>query len=227
MKQNRHISVQSSSSLFGKVFKNKAELIKECIRVTDCVLDVGFSGQGIQHTDAKWPHALLKDQAKAVYGVDLAIDRTIFPDTIRYQEASAEQFSFPGLLFDKIFAGDLIEHLSNPGTFLEHCRAHLSPSGELILTTPNCFNLFNLTEKISKNEPTVNSDHTLYFNWKVLRKLLEKNGFEVSVISYVYSLEYTHPESLKKKVLNVLYYVCSLFTSKYIETLVVIARPKS
>ena len=100
MKQDTQVVARSGPGLTGKVFRNKAELIQTSIASSDCVLDVGFSGQGIQHTDTKWPHALLQSRAKAVYGVDLAIDRTAFPDTMRYQEASAESFSFPGIVFE-------------------------------------------------------------------------------------------------------------------------------
>lgn len=207
------------------VFRNKAELIAARIGPSDTVLDVGFSGQGIRKDDPRWPHALLLARAKDVYGVDLALDRSAFPDTTRYIEASAESFSLPGVRFDAIFAGDLIEHLSNPGLFLDACRAHLSKGGRLLLTTPNCFNLFNIAEKLTKDEPTVNPDHTLYFNHKVLRKLLEKNGFAVEEIAYVYSLEYLHPESWKKKALNLLYRFLSAATPKFMETLVIIARP--
>src|SRR5215471_10772071 len=39
--------------------------------------------------------------------------------------------------FDVIIAGELIEHLSNPGLFLNGCKALCSADTELILTTPN------------------------------------------------------------------------------------------
>lgn len=207
------------------VFKNKALLLADRISSSDTVLDVGFLGQGIQQNDSRWPHALLQQQAANVYGVDLSIDRTLFPNTLRYHEQSAEDFSFPDVSFDAVFAGDLIEHLSNPGLFLAACRTHLQAQGKLILTTPNAFNLFNIAEKITKDEPTVNADHTLYFNHKVLKKLLEKNGFVVDEIAYIYSLEYTHRESIKKKILNVLYRLISILTPKFTETLVVVAHP--
>jgi len=191
----------------------------------DVVLDIGFLGQGIRTGDANWPHALMLAQAKEVFGLDLEVDREAFPDTVHYQEASAEAFSFGDTRFDLIFASDLIEHLSNPGLFLDACRTHLKSGGSLILTTPNTFNLFNLTEKLSKDEPTVNADHTCYFNKKTLRVLLSKCGFDPIDTAYVYTLEYTHKESLKKKCLNVAYCLLSRFTSKYLETLVITARP--
>lgn len=206
------------------IFPNKKALIDQYIHAGSRVLDVGFSGQGVQKESPNWPHALLKNKGAEVWGVDLEIDRESFPNTERYQEESAESFSFPEKKFDVIFAGDLIEHLPNPGLFLTSCAMHMEKGSNLIITTPNCFNLFNLAEKITKDEPTVNHDHTAYFNHKILTKLLEKRGFKVVSIGYIYSLEYTHKESWKKRILNVLYWITSLITPKYIETLVVVAK---
>ncbi len=210
-----------------KVFKDKAALIGAVVGPDDRVLDVGFLGQGIQMGDPSWPHALLREAAAEVYGVDLSIDRTAFPDASRYQEGDAESFSFPGVAFDAIFAGDLIEHLPNPGLFLASARAHMQAHSTLVLTTPNTFNLFNLAEKLTKDEPTVNADHTCYFNHKTIRVLLDKCGFQLAEIHYVYTLGYTHPESLRKKALNVLYRFVSFFTPKFIETLVITANVKT
>lgn len=209
-----------------RIYHNKAELIRSSVTAEDTVLDVGFLGQGIRLGEENWPHGLMQKQAKEVFGLDLEIDRSAFPDTTHYIEASAENFSFPGTRFDLVFAGDLIEHLPNPGLFLASVKEHLSANGRLILTTPNAFNLFNLTEKLSKDEPTVNADHTCYFNTKTLRVLLSKCGFDMQEVGYVYTLEYGHKESIKKKVLNVLYRVLSTFTPKFLETLVVVAVPK-
>ncbi len=44
------------------------------------------------------------------------------------------------LKFDVIIAGELIEHLHNPGLFLNTLYEHLRDEGKLILTTPNPFN---------------------------------------------------------------------------------------
>jgi hypothetical protein len=55
--------------------------------------------------------------------------------------------------------------------------------------------------------------------------LLAKCGFDLVETGYIYSLEYGHKESIKKKVLNILYKLLSLSTTKYLETLVVVAKP--
>jgi SAM-dependent methyltransferase len=209
------------------VFHDKSELIKALVKPEHVVLDVGFLGQGIRYDDPLWPHRLIQESAKEVYGLDLKIDRSFFPDTTHYIEASAEDFTFPHTTFDLVFAGDLIEHLPNPGLFLSSVKRHLREGGQLVLTTPNAFNLFNLTEKLSKEEPTVNADHTCYFNIKTLNVLLAKCGFSIEEVGYVYTLGYKHQESMKKKFLNILYKILLPFTKKYLETLVIIAVPTS
>ena len=205
------------------LYRNKRHLIETHIKPTDVVLDVGFSGQGMKEGDEHWPHALLKQRAAEVYGLDVELDEKYSGDR-HYAQANAEEFSFP-VQFDAIFAGDLIEHLSNPGLFLRSCRKHLKQGGSLILTTPSTFNLFNMAEKLTKREPSVNPDHTCYFNSKTLRKLLRKNGMNATEVSFLYTLGYSHKESWKKKFLNSVYWLLSFFTDKFIETLVVVAVP--
>lgn len=193
---------------------------------TDIVLDVGFFGQGMTEANPRWGHRMLRDRARDVYGVDIILYKPA--DAARqdhYKQASAEQFEFE-TVFDKIYAGDIIEHLSNPGMFLDACAKVLKPEGELILTTPNCFSLFNISEKIMHDEPTVNSDHTCYFNRKTLKKLLEKNNWQVTSIDYIYTLEIVYAESWKKKLLNVVYALLAKCTPKYVETLVIVATYK-
>lgn len=206
-----------------KIYKNKKDLVSDLIDREDTVLDVGFWGQGIKITDKKWPHRLILDRSKDVYGIDIDFDEGQIKDKQRYKKANAENFDFD-VDFDTILAFDLIEHLSNQGLFLDACKRNLKNDGKLILTTPNCFGMFNLTAKLMNFEPTVNKDHTCYYNIKTIKALLKKNGFEVVSVGFVYTLGYDYKESIKKKFLNVLYYTLSKFTPKYIETLVIVAR---
>jgi len=206
-----------------KVHKNKTGLINELIGKDDVVLDVGFWGQGVSIDDPDWVHNVLLDQAKEVYGIDLDFDSSRLKNPGNYKRASAENFEFD-IKFDVIFAGDIIEHLSNPGLFLQSCAKNLKDDGRLIITTPNCFGFFNLTEKISKSEPTVNKDHTCYFNQKTLKQLLEKNNWEVSDVNFLLFLGSKYKQSIKKMILNIIYRFISRLTSKFSVGLVVIAK---
>ena len=208
------------------MYRNKEQLIRENIKPGTTVLDVGFVGigVGIAESEPASSHAVLKRMDGIdLYGLDLDLPKE-YRENPHYQAGNAENFNFP-LKFDVIYAGDLIEHLSNCGLFLDSCRRNLKPGGIIILTTPNTFNLFSLAEKLTKREPTVNNDHTAYFNAPTLTKLLEKNNFRAEKVDYLYTLDIKFRQSFKKKVLNVLYWFLSLWTDKFIETLVIIARP--
>jgi 2-polyprenyl-3-methyl-5-hydroxy-6-metoxy-1,4-benzoquinol methylase len=207
-----------------KQLKDKKGLIEELINNNDIVLDVGFWGQGVSVESKNWVHRLIKNTKASVYGVDLEYDSKQLANKENYQKTSAEDFSFD-VKFSKIIAADIIEHLSNPGLFLNCSATHLTDDGELIITTPNCFNLFNLAMKLTRFEPVVNSDHTFYFNYKTLSKLLEKNGFAVKEVGYLYTSGVEHKESIRKKFLNVIYYILSKFTPKFYETLYIVAVP--
>ncbi len=210
-----------------KIFKNKKEIISALVNKEDTLLDAGFWGQGTTSRSSDWVHTLLRARAKEVWGIDTAYDEKSVPgNPNQYRQANAESFSIDKK-FDVVFAGDLIEHLSNHGLFLDCAKRQLAPGGRLILTTPNAFNLFNIAEKFSKGEPTVNADHTCYFNDKTLRHLLKKNGWRIERVDVVYSLGKLHHESWKKKVLNGVYWLFSLFTSRFVETLVAVAVPDS
>ncbi len=210
-----------------KIYLNKMEMVSDLIRTSDNVLDVGFWGHGVTWTSPHWVHKILLQHARGVWGLDVVFDKGKLPQpSTFYYQGSAESFSTQNK-FDVIFAGDLIEHLSNPGLFLSRAKEHLKEGGRLILSTPNTFNLFNIAEKVSKGEPTVNKDHTCYFNSKTITQLLQKNGWEVLQVSYLYSLEPGFEESWKKKFLNLVYAVLALFTSSYIETLVIVAGTAS
>jgi 2-polyprenyl-3-methyl-5-hydroxy-6-metoxy-1,4-benzoquinol methylase len=41
--------------------------------------------------------------------------------------------------FDVVVAGDIIEHLSNPGLMLDGIRSRLATNGRVIISTPNAF----------------------------------------------------------------------------------------
>jgi len=44
--------------------------------------------------------------------------------------------------FDTIVAGEIIEHIENPASFLKGCHKILKEDGRLLVTTPNHYDLF-------------------------------------------------------------------------------------
>lgn len=88
--------------------------------------------------------------------------------------------------YDVVFAGELIEHLSNAGQFLECCRRNLISNGALVITTPNTFSLTRLARCVLHldNEPPLNNEHTCYYTPQTLRQLAARAGFTVDEVYY-------------------------------------------
>lgn len=104
--------------------------------------------------------------------------------------------------FDVIFAGELIEHLPNPGLFIENCRKWLKDDGVLILTTPNARSIFKFTgDFIGKwNEGW---QHILAHNRSTIKHLLEFYDFKTERIDFFVYRGY------RRNILNkIAYYVC-------------------
>ena len=189
------------------------------------VLDIGCVEHDIRNKNKKriWVHDFLKEHTKHVIGIDiLKKDIEILKKQgydIYYQ--NAETFKF-NKKFDVIFAGELIEHLSNPGLFLEKCRKHLKKNGLLILTTPNAFGLHRLIRsflKLNSNTP-VNNEHTAWFSPTVMATLLGRYGFKIVKMDYA---DYPYFKcGLDERISNFL----SNFFPKLKETMIIFSRKK-
>jgi SAM-dependent methyltransferase len=84
--------------------------------------------------------------------------------------------------FDVIIAGEMIEHLSNPGLFLRGIKRFMRPDTKLIITTINAycgmrFFYYGLRGRGGRAEP-VHPDHVYYFSYSTLRHLLERENFK-------------------------------------------------
>jgi 2-polyprenyl-3-methyl-5-hydroxy-6-metoxy-1,4-benzoquinol methylase len=107
--------------------------------------------------------------------------------------------------FDVVLAGELIEHLCNPGLFLEGVARRLRPGGFLLLSTVNAFPIKRLFRVLWRNEVTY-AEHTAYFTYSTLSRLLDCSGFRIQDF-HVYYLQdgdlYLH-QPLRSKVANAL-----------------------
>ena len=85
--------------------------------------------------------------------------------------------------FDVIIAGEMIEHLSNPGLFLRGIQRFMNPSTKLIVTTINAYSgmrfiIYGLRGRGGANEP-VHPDHVAYYSFKTLNLVLERENLEL------------------------------------------------
>ena len=86
--------------------------------------------------------------------------------------------------FDVIVAGEMIEHLNNPGRFLEGIKRFMHDDTLLVITTVNAYSgmrffVYGLRGRGGDLEP-VHPDHVAYYSYSTLKLLLERHGYNLS-----------------------------------------------
>lgn len=90
--------------------------------------------------------------------------------------------------FEVIVAGEMIEHLNNPGLFLRSVRRYMSRDSVLLLTTINAycamrFFYYGARGRRGMAEP-VHPDHVAYYSYSTLRLLLERHDLHMEQFLY-------------------------------------------
>jgi 2-polyprenyl-3-methyl-5-hydroxy-6-metoxy-1,4-benzoquinol methylase len=162
-----------------RLCRGKSVLHLGCVGFTDCPSEekVALAKQSL--------HAVLTDVASACTGIDLdgkAIcelrNHGVFLNVI---EGDVERLGdLPPQLanFDIVIAGDIIEHLSNPGLMLEGVKSRMKPDGRLVISTPNSFGIASWI-RVLTGRFREGAQHVLCFNPITLSQLLERHSYEV------------------------------------------------
>ncbi len=85
--------------------------------------------------------------------------------------------------FEIIVAGEMIEHLNNPGLFLNGIKRFMNPETKLIITTINAYGALRLAKYFLRgggglNEP-VHPDHVAYYSYRTLSLLMNRHGYSI------------------------------------------------
>lgn len=134
-------------------------------------------------------HNELAETASELYGFDYdqeGIDVLEKAGTKNLYQADLERLDEVDLneTFDVIIAGEMIEHLNNPGLFLRGIQRFMSPETKLVVTTINAyaahrFAVYGLLGKKGINEP-VHPDHVAYYSFKTLKLVVERSGLRIN-----------------------------------------------
>jgi 2-polyprenyl-3-methyl-5-hydroxy-6-metoxy-1,4-benzoquinol methylase len=160
-------------------------------------------------------HSQLEKVAKKIIGIDLSEESiSILKSHGIYSVMvmNAEKILLEQD-YDLIIAGDVIEHLSNPGLFLQQVPHLLRSDGILVISVPSAFSFISsLWLWISGNEH-VHLDHCYYFSPKTLTQLC--NRYQLFPISLVYLNVNWNPNNL---ISTIIFYFRNLFLPFSIST---------
>ncbi len=133
-----------------------------------------------------WLHARIATVADSVVGLDLLEADAAELNARGYHivVGNAEDFDL-SREFDVIVAGDLIEHLSNPGRFLEAAARHMGPDSRLVVTTPNPFNVEQFFQAAFRNQVMVNPEHAAWLDPEVMYELVSRSSLRIVGFEWV------------------------------------------
>ncbi len=118
----------------------------------------GWNGKGVEVCSASAEYGRSKRNADIITG-------------------TFEEAVFPESSFDVIHSSHLIEHLTDPGGYVEKAFRLLKPGGFLITTTPNTASFQAFLK--GKDWRSAIADHMYLFSLKTLKKLLRNGGFDI------------------------------------------------
>ena len=170
-----------------KIVKNRFSAIEPHIKGKN-VMDIGCVDarpDGKKKYESTGLHRFLNEHASQLIGVDTDQDgvKQMKKDGYNVIEANAEDMNL-GRQFECIVAGELIEHLSNQGLFLENIKRHLVENGTLIITTPNAFSIVSFWRILRKNKIKVHAEHTCWYDPITIEQLLKRYSFEIEEIFF-------------------------------------------
>ena len=170
-----------------RVVDRQAELLRRCAGKR--VLHLGCADHPFtDQLDGRLLHVRLARAASDLWGVDhsaegiAALRARGFSNLVVADVEQLPAGHLPGR-FDVIVAGELIEHLANPGVFLHALKPLMGQGTELLLTTPNASAVKVFFRALWGGEK-VHPEHHYYFSYFTIKQLLERTGFEAQEIYY-------------------------------------------
>ena len=147
-------------------------------------------------------HALLANSASKLSGLDIDEESLEIMKNMGFTNlylGNVEKLSDSHLneVFDIIIAGDLLEHITCPGSMLEGVKDLLPQTGQFIISTNNAFGLhYQIKRWLGLYEE--HFEHVCFYSPETLIHLFERHGYTVKSLYGAYTVP---PYSLKDKIL--------------------------
>jgi hypothetical protein len=152
------------------------------------VVHVGFADAGfrdMQHRTDSWLHGRIDTVAESLIGIDIEAEGVAEANRLGFEAYQADCRDHAAVAAlglgaaDVVVAGEVIEHLDDPGEFLSGLHALAGPATELVVTTPNASGLVNTVASLGGREIN-HPDHVVTYTWRTLTTLMSRHGWRVN-----------------------------------------------
>ena len=126
------------------------------------VLDIGVVGHVVQRSGSEdFRHGLIRKSARRLVGIDILDEPVEHLKALGYDVRVVDATSDldMGERFERVVAGDVIEHVDDPVRLLKFAARHLAPGGLFLVTTPNPFYVGYLHEMFRHGMVIENAEH--------------------------------------------------------------------
>jgi SAM-dependent methyltransferase len=164
--------------------------------------------------------------------------RADFPREVELLEADLDlDLPEPGLAFDCVLCGDILEHLRDPLRALQWLRGLMRPSGRVVASLPNSGHLYFRGNVLLGRFPAhdrglFDRTHLHYFAWENWRRLFTDAGLSIesvkpTAVPIALALG-SNPAGLAVRALESLSYALGLIRKTlFAYQFVVVARPEN
>lgn len=161
------------------------------VGVGGAIIDTELKKAFLEGDVSQWFHAKISRRAKSVTTLEIERDNIekfskIVPGT--YIHADITDPRIPFLVdhtYELIVFTEIIEHLDCFRSALQNINKLLAPGGQVLISTVNAFNA-SLFLKMMFRYETNHIEHTAYFSYLTIKRVLEMNGLVIRDFRFAY-----------------------------------------
>jgi SAM-dependent methyltransferase len=166
----------------------RLDMVLEFCRDRD-VLDIGAGEHDLSfYSEEGWEHGRIRRVAKRAVAVEINRELCEHYNAKGFDFRCADATSDIDLgdRFDRVFMGDVIEHVNDPVALLAFARRHLRPDGAILLTTPNPFAPRFRGHRFQRGMRYVmaNLEHTRWVSISNMHELAWRAGLEMRALRW-------------------------------------------
>jgi SAM-dependent methyltransferase len=166
----------------------RIDLILEFCRDKD-VLDIGAGEHDVSfYSEEGWEHGRIKRVAHRTVAVEINPELCAHYNAkgFDFRCADATSEADLGERFDRVFIGDVIEHVNDPVALLGFAKRHLKADGRILVTTPNPFapRFRRRRRKLGTRYVMANLEHTRWISISNMHELAWRAGLELTALRW-------------------------------------------